>query len=140
MLANYTNGGEGTKPNKPPTDEYREKIRQMVLGKNNPNYGNHWSEEQKKHLSELRKAKGLSKGDRNSRAKPVMCVETGKIYGCQQYASDELGLKGMGSIYHALLKPHFVAGGYHFVQGEDIEKLNTPEKRNQYLNSLKQSK
>lgn len=46
----------------------------------------------------------------------------------------------MASIHHALKKPHYVAGGYHFVQGEDIEKLNTKEKREEYLLSLNQSK
>lgn len=34
-------------------------------GKDNPNYGNKWNEEQKQHLSKLRKEKGLSAGENN---------------------------------------------------------------------------
>lgn len=58
-----------------------------------------------------------------------MCVETGRIYSCQMEAAIDLGLKGTGSIYHALKKPSFVAAGYHFVASDDIKRLNTPEKR-----------
>lgn len=36
------------------------------LGENNPNYGNKWSEEKKKALSDLRRANGKSAGENNS--------------------------------------------------------------------------
>ena len=136
QLANLTAGGEGKKPSKERSEEYRERVRQAVQGENNPNYGHHWSPELRQHLSVLRRERGLSKLGNNPRAKRVMCVETGKIYDCQQEATDELGLKGMGSIYHALQKPHYVAAGFHFVEGDKIDELDTPEKRQAYLSSL----
>lgn len=38
------------------TDYYRNKKSDSSKGKNNPNFGNSWTEEQKKHLSEVKKA------------------------------------------------------------------------------------
>lgn len=138
VLANHTAGGEGKGKKASVTDEFREKMRRMVTGANNPNYHHRWSEKQKKHLSDLRKANGMAKGGKNPRAKRVMCVETGKIYACQQDAADDLGLRSMASIHHALKNPHFVAKGLHFVQGDWIDQLDSVEKRQQYLSSLNQ--
>lgn len=41
------------------------KMREINLGEKNPNYGNYWSEEKKKQLSELRIKNGKSKGELN---------------------------------------------------------------------------
>ena len=139
QLANLSNGGEGKKPSVPRTEEYREKVRLAVTGEHNPNYGHRWTEEQKKHLSMLRKKNGLTKLGRNGRAKRVMCVETGKVYSCQKLAAEDLGLKDYTSIHHALKKPNYIAAGYHFVEGDLIDLLDTPEKRNNYLSSISQS-
>lgn len=69
-----------------------------------------------------------------------MCVETGEIFSCQQAAVNKLGLKGIGSIHHALKEPRFVAAGFHFVQGDLIDALDSPDKRIQYLSQIIQSK
>ena len=135
-LANLCDGGEGSS-GRIITDVYREKYHYMYLGDKNPNYGNHWTEEQKKHLSNLRKRNGKSKGANNSRAKKVMCVETGKIYECQVDAAIDIGLKSTGNIAHALKSRHFLANGFHFVQGLMIEKLSDKNKRLKYLEEVK---
>lgn len=98
--------------------EFRNKISMVVSGEDNPNYGNSWSEEQKKALSELRKLNGKSKGENNSRATKIMCVETGKVYDYIKLASEEYGLKNQGSITVALKYPHRTAGGVHWVKVE----------------------
>lgn len=135
-LANLSSGGEGIGRKAVPTEEFREKMRQLVMGEKNPNYHHFWTDEQKEHLSTLRKEAGIAKMEKNPRAKKVMCVETGKIYGCQQEAADDLGMKSMASIHHALKEKRFVVKGYHFVCGDDIERLDTEEKRQAYLSSL----
>ena len=84
-------------------------------------------------MSRKRIESGIAKGAKNPRAKRIMCVETGVIFEYQQEASDLLGLRSMASINHALKQRRFVAGGYHFVTGDDIERLDTEEKRKQYL-------
>lgn len=134
-LVNHTDGGEGS-TGRIITEEYREKYRKMNSGEGNPNYGNKWSNEQKEHLSQVRKEKQLARYGNNPRALPVMCVETGKIYSCQQEATDDLGLKSMVSINHALKERRFTAKNMHFVSGEMIDLLNTPEKRNDYLREI----
>lgn len=134
-LANLTDGGEGTS-GREVTEEYREKYRIMNTGKGNPNYGNKWSDEQRDHLSKVRKESKVAALGNNPRAHPVMCVETGKIYSCKQEAANDLGLKSMVSISHALYERRFVAKGFHFVDGETIQRLNTEEKRLQYLQQI----
>ena len=47
--------------------EFRKRFFRDMSGDNNPNYGNRWSDEQKKHLSEYRK--GRCSGGENSNAK-----------------------------------------------------------------------
>jgi len=51
-----------------------------VSGKNNPNYGKPLSEAQRKRLSEY--MKGRCAGGKNPRAKKVLCIETGQVFGC----------------------------------------------------------
>ena len=36
-------------------EETRQLMSERNIGKNNPNYGNHWSEEKKKEMSEIKK-------------------------------------------------------------------------------------
>ena len=45
------------------SQEFKLKISQLVSGEKNPNYNNHWSDEQRKRLSEVRKQNGKSKGN-----------------------------------------------------------------------------
>lgn len=48
-----------------------EKLKGKNMGKDNPNWGNKWTDEQKKHLSDLKKAKGL-KNEKSPLAKKVL--------------------------------------------------------------------
>lgn len=136
QLTNFSNGGEGKKPSVPRSEEYRERVRLAVTGNRNPNYGNRWTEQQKTHLSMVKKIRGSSKLGKNGRAKRVMCVESGKVYSCQKLAAEDLGLRDYTSVHHALKKPNYTAAGYHFVEGDLISQLDTAEKRNQYLSSI----
>lgn len=66
------------------TDEVKEKLREQKLGSNNPQWGVKKTEEEKENLRKI----GIkaSKEGRNH-AKPVKCVETGKIYfSCKEAA------------------------------------------------------
>lgn len=45
------------------------------VGKDNGNYGNKWTEEQKRHLSELKKQRGDCVGSKNPNAKPVTVID-----------------------------------------------------------------
>jgi len=47
------------------TQEFREKISKIVKGKKNPNFGNHWSEEQKQKVRDKLKKRGGYKGKKN---------------------------------------------------------------------------
>ena len=49
-----------------------------MLGENNPMYGKHHSKETKRKMSESRI--GLFTGNKNPRAKKVMCITTGEIF------------------------------------------------------------
>lgn len=137
VLANTSRGGEPGTIGVIRSEEYRKKYSMMFKGENNPNYGNHWTDEMKHSLSEYKIKYKQSAGERNGRATKILCVETGTLYPYMEYAAHELGLKSGSSINHALKNPRFLAGGYHFVSGNMIECLNTSEKRAEYLNTLK---
>lgn len=137
-LINQTNGGEMRQLSNW-TNEMREEYAQRLKGENNPNYNHRWTNEQKEHLSKLRKKNGLSKGGNNPRARQVMCVETGVIYACKRDATEFLGVAdASSSISFCLKDPKRVAGKgkYHFVGKELLEKLNTEEKRKKWLEEI----
>lgn len=53
-------------------EEYRRLCSIFMKGENNPFYGKHFSDEQKKHISQIRIEKGIAKGENNPRyGKPV---------------------------------------------------------------------
>ena len=54
------------------------RISKKMLGENNPMYGKHHSKETKRKMSESRI--GLFTGNKNPRAKKVMCITTGEIF------------------------------------------------------------
>lgn len=135
-LTNQTDGGEGVSGWIAST-EYRELMREKNLGEGNPNYGNKWSDEQKQHLSKVRKERGLAKGEKNVTAKSVMCVETGEIYNIVKDALEKYSIKTHGSITVALKNPERTAGGFHWVTGEDLKKLSVESERKKYLETLK---
>lgn len=97
------------------SQEFRDKISQLVQGENNPNYNHHWTDEMKQHLSQVRKANGLSANESNSRATCVICVETGEVFNCIKYAMQKYNIKHEGSVTVALKNPMRTAGGKHWV-------------------------
>lgn len=137
-LVNQTNGGEMSHGGIW-TEEMRHEYAERLQGKNNPNFGNHWTEKQKEHLSQKRIELGVSKGGKNPRAKPVMCVETGVIYDCKEDATEFLGVSsGCGSIYYCLKDPKRVAGKgkYHFVGQDMFDELKTEKDRKKWLERI----
>lgn len=71
ILYNRTDGGDGGTgrkgiPKKKWAPEMKLKASATRQGENNANFGKRWSSDQKKALSELRKSKGMAKGEKNS--------------------------------------------------------------------------
>lgn len=111
--------------------EFREKMSKLVTGENNPNYGNRWSDEQKEHLSKVRIENQIAKGEKNPRAKKIMCVETGEIFECISYAMEKYPVKANGSYSVALDKKERTACGYHWITIND--NIPNDEERFKYL-------
>lgn len=109
-------------------------------GEKNGNYGNYWTEEQKKNVSNKMIETKCHAGSRNGRSKRCMCVETGVIHEYKSKFLEELGLKDVWSITVSCKNPTRTAKGFHFVDGDKIEELNTPERRQQYLDSIRNSR
>lgn len=101
------------------SQEFREKIAKLVQGEHNPNYGNHWTDEMKQHLSEVRKANGMSANENNSRATKIICIETGEVFNCIKFAMQKYNIKWEGSMTAALKHPVRTAGGQHWVLYSD---------------------
>lgn len=97
------------------SQEFRDKISQLVQGENNPNYHHNWTDEMKQHLSQVRKENGLSANENNPKATRVICVETGEIFNCIKYAMQKYNIKTEGSVAVALKDPVRTAGGKHWV-------------------------
>ena len=97
------------------SQEFREKIAQLVQGESNPNYGNYWTDEMRQHLSEVRKANGLSANENNPKATKVICVETGEVFNCIKFAMQKYNIRWEGSMTVALKHPVRTAGGQHWV-------------------------
>ena len=88
------------------TDEVKERIRQAHLGRKftkehcenmgkvrkgekNWNYGRKWSDDVKKKMSEARI--GRFRGANAHHARPVMCIETGEVFGAVKVAAQAYG-------------------------------------------------
>lgn len=108
---NLTSGGEKQKQfsqqtiqkmrekklGKPLSEEHKKNISKANIGANNPNYGKHLSEETKQKI-------------RDKKCKPVICVETNKVYKSKKEAAEAVGLKSPRSIMTALSNPQCTAG------------------------------
>lgn len=79
------------------------------VGKNNPRYGVLRTEEEKRKQSESMKGKYV--GSKNPKAKKVLCVETGQIFGCVKEAKAWLG---KGNVLACAKGRTKTAGGYHW--------------------------
>lgn len=145
-LTNHTDGGDGTFA-KDITDEYRDKMRQLVMGENNPNYGHRWTEEMKQEArdrcknrnyfgknnpnfghkwtaemkekaSNKRKADPRCKKENHGRAKKWIILETGDI---------AILKENIKNIISNLPK---IPTSYHYVEYEpELETLNGRLKR-----------
>lgn len=93
------------------SEETRRKLSDRNKGENNSFYGKRHSEKTKKILSE--KHKGLYVGEKSMRARKVLCVETGEIFGCIKDASI-IKQTNRGSISAVCKGKRNTAGGYHW--------------------------
>lgn len=96
------------------SDEFRKKISEIVSGDKNPNYGNHWSDAQKKHLSKLKIETGMSKGIKNGRATPIICLETGEVFDYIELAMKKYNLPNSGSFSVVFRDETRTASGLHW--------------------------
>lgn len=110
---NQTIGGDGVNGWKA-SDDFKRRISEIVSGDNNPNYGNHWSQEQKNHLSKLIKESGRYRGTGNPKATKIICIETLEVFDCIEFAREKFGFKTVSSLSVALSSPSRMAGEYHF--------------------------
>lgn len=120
------------------SNEFRNKISELVRGSDNPNYQNHWTEEQKDHLRQKQKSNPLYAGETNPNAKRVICVETGEVFNCIKFAKEKYNIKSDGSITVALKNPIRTAGGVHWADYSD-DFLNANYRFNYLICVLKQS-
>lgn len=118
--------------------EFRNKISQIVQGTNNPNYGNTWNEEQRKHLSKIRKEMGLAKGINNPTATSIICLETGEVFNLISEAQEQYGVKTISSFSIALKNRQKTAGNMHWLKFEE-RLLNEDIRFYELLISLSES-
>lgn len=152
-LTNVTDGGDGGIV---PTKDFIEKMRTISMGENNPNYGNKWTEEQKREaskrakefhyegennpnygnkwndeqrlaLSKIRRGNPLYVGENHGRAKQWIILETGDIRTCKKNIKERIS---------ELEKIPF---GYHFEELTD-ELLNEDFRLRKLLNILSEIK
>ena len=118
------------------TNEMKEKASQQKKGKykgeNNPNYGNHWSEEQRNHLSEIRK-NGDWRGANHGMAKRVVCLETGEVFECIEYAKNKYGANTS-----LLSNKRFSIKSYHLKEISEDYIVDMDELTNELIDFYKQ--
>lgn len=105
---NLTSGGE---KHYVFTEEVKSKLKNQKLGKLNPMYGTHLSEQEKSHLSEI-----FSNGG-NPASRRVKCEELNIIYSCCREAAEKLGkdrAQGGKVISRCALGQRQTAYGYHW--------------------------
>lgn len=93
--------------------EFKDKISKLVSGEKNPNYNNHWTDEQKESLRQKQKKNPIYKNETNPNAKKIRCIETGEVFACMKYAQARFGLKSTGS-FTAAIKKSKTAAGFHW--------------------------
>ncbi len=102
-------------PNGPyKSQEFRDKISEIVGGENNPNYGHFWTQPMKDALREKQKSSGRYVGVNNPNAKSIRCVETGEVFPTIYDAMCKYDVKAHGSFTVALKHPTRTAGGLHW--------------------------
>ena len=94
--------------------EFKNKMRQISLGENNPNYRNYWTQSMKEELSKKQKESGRYCGSSNPKAKSILCVETGEIFPYIKLAAQKYQMKSQSSISVCLSNPNRTASGFHW--------------------------
>ncbi|ASA22561.1 hypothetical protein [Paenibacillus donghaensis] len=114
--------------------EFRLKLSEKTSGKNNGNFNNRWTKEQKNHLSMLRKQNELSKGKNNPKAKKVMCIETGEIFDYIGLAKEKYSVKHEASFTVAIDCKTRTCAGLHWVsiKYENLEFFSNESNREKY--------
>lgn len=97
------------------TAAFRKKMSDVVSGNKNPNYAHYWSEEQKIAASIRQKESKRYVYEKNPKSKSIMCVETGEIFPCIQYAMEKYQVKYPASFTIAIDNPTRTAGKMHWV-------------------------
>lgn len=85
-------------------------------GEDSPHYGHKHTEETKQKLSEIRKEKGLSKGDKNPNAKAVICLETLDVFTTVKEAIKWCGSGAIG----LQIKGERKSAGKHPITGQKL--------------------
>jgi group I intron endonuclease len=128
---NISTGGEwgDNWTNNPRKEEIRELFRNKYQGKNNPNYGNKWTKEQKEHMSQ--KNKGRLIGDKNPAKRPEIrkILRDRKIGGLNPMAkkwkvvdvNGNILFQGHGSLKKVLSENNFKYG--RFSKINNFERL-----------------
>ena len=106
------------------TNETKKKISLANSGVNNGNYGKHFSNEHRRKISEANKGKNGKCGLANGHAKPVYCHETQKFYETGKEASRQLNMS-YKTLQRYLKNEIASAKGYHFryATNEEIQRL-----------------
>jgi len=94
--------------------EFRDKMSKLVSGCKNPNYNHKWSQEQKAHLSQMRKTNKLAVGTNNPRATAIICLETGEVFDMISNAQIKYGIKSESSLSIALRDKKRLAADMHW--------------------------
>lgn len=135
ILANLRNGGEHDYGWIAP-QEYRDRMSKKNMGAKNPNYNNHWSDEQKESLSKKRIKSGLAKGVNNPKATPILCLETGDYFEYIGLALEKYNIRDQSNFYPLYLNPSRTAGGFHWIKiknEEDRIFFSDEKNRNKFL-------
>ena len=101
------------------SQEFRDKISKLVKGENNPNYQNYWTDDQKRHLSDIAKKPGRYKNEKNPTATKIICLETGEVFECIKHALKKYNVKNEASFTAALNNIQRTAAEMHWRRFEE---------------------
>lgn len=91
------------------TERLSNSLKGKLAGENNPRYGVPRTEEEKRKQSKSMKGKYI--GSKSPKARKVVCVETGQVFGCIKDAKQWLGKGNIGACLKGRTE---TAGGYHW--------------------------
>lgn len=94
--------------------KFRDKMRKLSLAEKNPNYGNYWSDEKRRKLSNYFCLNRNFNESNNPNSKKVICLEDGKKFDTINEAAREYNIKCPSSISISLKNKNRVAGDRHW--------------------------